>query len=30
MTNDDLLYIEAVCRFFGGTKPLHPATSIAG
>ena len=23
---DDLLDIEAVCRFFGGTKPLHPAT----
>lgn len=30
MTNDDLLDIEAVCRFFGGTKPLHPATIYRG
>jgi predicted DNA-binding transcriptional regulator AlpA len=27
---DDLLDIEAVCRFFGGTKPLHPATIYRG
>jgi hypothetical protein len=26
----DLLDIEAVCRFFGGTKPLHPATIYRG
>jgi predicted DNA-binding transcriptional regulator AlpA len=28
--DDDLLDIEAVCRFFGGTKPLHPATIYRG
>jgi predicted DNA-binding transcriptional regulator AlpA len=27
---DDLLDIDAVCRFFGGTKPLHPATIYRG
>ena len=28
--SDDLLDIEAVCKFFGGTKPLHPATIYRG
>jgi predicted DNA-binding transcriptional regulator AlpA len=23
---DNLLDLEAVCRFFGGSKPLHPST----
>lgn len=27
---DELLDIEAVCKFFGGTKPLHPATIYRG
>jgi predicted DNA-binding transcriptional regulator AlpA len=27
---DDLLDIGAVCRFFGGSKPLHPATIYRG
>jgi predicted DNA-binding transcriptional regulator AlpA len=27
---NDLLDIEAVCRFFGGSKPLHPATIYRG
>lgn len=27
---DDLLDLKAVCRFFGGTKPLHPATLYRG
>jgi hypothetical protein len=26
----DLLDIDAVCKFFGGTKPLHPATIYRG
>jgi hypothetical protein len=30
ITDGDLLDIEAVCRFFGGTKPLHPATIYRG
>jgi predicted DNA-binding transcriptional regulator AlpA len=29
-TTDELLDLEAVCRFFGGTKPLHPATIYRG
>jgi predicted DNA-binding transcriptional regulator AlpA len=29
-TGEDLLDIDAVCRFFGGTKPLHPATIYRG
>jgi hypothetical protein len=28
--SDDLLDIEAVCKYFGGTKPLHPATIYRG
>jgi predicted DNA-binding transcriptional regulator AlpA len=24
--DDSLLDLDAVCRFFGGTKPLHPCT----
>jgi len=28
--DSDLLDIEAVCRFFGGSKPLHPATIYRG
>jgi predicted DNA-binding transcriptional regulator AlpA len=27
---DDLLDIDAVCKFFGGSKPLHPATIYRG
>lgn len=27
---DDLLDIAAVCKFFGGTRPLHPATIYRG
>jgi predicted DNA-binding transcriptional regulator AlpA len=27
---DDLLDLDAVCRFFGGSKPLHPATIYRG
>ena len=27
---DEFLSIEAVCRFFGGDKPLHPATIYRG
>jgi predicted DNA-binding transcriptional regulator AlpA len=34
MTNialdDDLLDIDEVCTFFGGSKPLHPATIYRG
>jgi len=30
LVDDNLLDIEAVCRFFGGTKPLHPATIYRG
>lgn len=26
----DLLDITAVCKFFGGTRPLHPATIYRG
>jgi predicted DNA-binding transcriptional regulator AlpA len=26
----DLLDIDQVCAFFGGTKPLHPATIYRG
>jgi predicted DNA-binding transcriptional regulator AlpA len=26
VTDDDLWDIREVCKFFGGTKPLHPAT----
>jgi len=26
MQTDDKLDLRSVCRFFGGTKPLHPAT----
>jgi predicted DNA-binding transcriptional regulator AlpA len=29
-TRGDLLDIEEVCAFFGGTKPLHPATIYRG
>jgi predicted DNA-binding transcriptional regulator AlpA len=28
--SDDLLDIGEVCAFFGGTKPLHPATIYRG
>jgi predicted DNA-binding transcriptional regulator AlpA len=28
--SDDLLDINAVCAFFGGTKPLHPETIYRG
>jgi len=28
--NDDLLDVEAACRFFGGTKPLAPCTLYRG
>jgi len=29
--DDDGLYdLDAVCRYFGGTKPLHPATIYRG
>ena len=28
--DDEFLSIEAVCRFFGGDKPLHPATIYRG
>ena len=27
---DDLLDIDEVCAFFGGTKPLHPSTIYRG
>jgi predicted DNA-binding transcriptional regulator AlpA len=27
---DELLDIDDVCRFFGGSKPLHPATIYRG
>jgi predicted DNA-binding transcriptional regulator AlpA len=30
MADDDLLDIDDVCRFFGGSKPLHPATIYRG
>lgn len=26
----DLLDVDAVCRFFGGTRPIHPATLYRG
>ena len=28
--SSELLDIEQVCAFFGGTKPLHPATIYRG
>jgi predicted DNA-binding transcriptional regulator AlpA len=28
--DDDLLDIDDVCAFFGGSKPLHPATIYRG
>jgi predicted DNA-binding transcriptional regulator AlpA len=28
--DDDLLDIDEVCAFFGGSKPLHPATIWRG
>jgi hypothetical protein len=28
--DDELLDQDAVCRFFGGTKPIHPATLWRG
>lgn len=30
MPTDDLLDTRAVCKFFGGTKPLDPATLYRG
>lgn len=30
MGNDELLDIDEVCEFFGGSKPLHPATIYRG
>jgi predicted DNA-binding transcriptional regulator AlpA len=29
-SDDDLLDIDEVCAFFGGSKPLHPATIYRG
>ena len=28
--NDDLLDLAAACRFFGGSRPIHPATLYRG
>ena len=30
VASDDLLDIDEVCAFFGGTKPLHPSTIWRG
>jgi predicted DNA-binding transcriptional regulator AlpA len=30
MEANELLDLRAVCRFFGGTRPLHPATLYRG
>jgi predicted DNA-binding transcriptional regulator AlpA len=30
IASDDLLDIDEVCAFFGGNKPLHPATIYRG
>ena len=30
MQDDELLDEAATCRFFGGTKPIHPATLWRG
>jgi predicted DNA-binding transcriptional regulator AlpA len=30
LTDPELLDIEAACRFFGGTRPIHPATLYRG
>jgi predicted DNA-binding transcriptional regulator AlpA len=30
LQDDDLYDLDAVCRYFGGTRPLHPATIYRG